>query len=106
MQKAEHDFDRAKGKMAGDFRAMIADGEELLKAAATASGEGFAAARTRFEQKLNGARTSLAEVSQPAIDRAKESAAAADRYVRGNPWTAVGVAAALGALLGFLAAKR
>jgi ElaB/YqjD/DUF883 family membrane-anchored ribosome-binding protein len=106
MQQAAQDFDRARGKMAGDFRTMIADGEELLKAAASVSGEGFAAARTRFEQKLTSAKASLAEASQPAIDRAKEGAAVADRYVRGNPWSAVGIAIAVGAVLGFLAARR
>lgn len=92
--------------MAGDLRAMIADSEELLKAAATVSGEGFAAARTRFEERLTRAKARLTDASQPAIDRAKETAAVADDYVRGNAWTAVGVALAVGALLGFLAAKR
>ncbi|MGA8004595.1 MAG: DUF883 family protein [Burkholderiales bacterium] len=92
--------------MAGDFRAIITDSEELLKAAATVSGEGFAAARTRFEERLTKAKARLADASQPAIDRAKERVIVADHYVRGNPWTAVGVAIAVGALLGFLAAKR
>jgi|SRR5579859_6500176 len=106
MDRAVEQFDRARGRMAGDFRAMIADSEELLKAAATVSGEGFAAARTRFEQKLTSAKASLADASQPTIDRAKETAAGADRYVRGNPWTAVGIAIAVGAVLGLMAAKR
>jgi hypothetical protein len=39
-QHAARDFDRAKDRIAGDFKAMITDGEELLKAAATVSGEG------------------------------------------------------------------
>lgn len=106
MDRAVEDLDRASGKMAGDFRAMITDSEELLKAAATVSGEGFAAARTRFEERLAKAKARLADASQPAIDRAKASAGAADEYVRSNPWAAVGAAAAVGALLGFLAAKR
>jgi len=99
-------FEQARGKVAGDFRAMIADGEDLLKAAATVSGEGFAAARTKFEGKLRSAKAALADASQPVLDRTRESAAAADGYVRGNPWTAVGVAVAAGALIGFLAARR
>ena len=99
-------FEQARGKVAGDFRAMIADGEDLLKAAATVSGEGFAAARTKFEGKLRSAKAALADASQPVLDRTRESAAAADDYVRGNPWTAVGVAVAAGALIGFLAARR
>ena len=99
-------FERARGRVAGDFRAMIADGEDLLKAAATVSGEGFAAARTKFEGKLRSAKAALADASQPVLDKTRESAAAADDYVRGNPWTAVGVAVAAGALIGFLAARR
>ena len=104
--KTMQQFEQARGRVAGDFRAMIADGEDLLKAAATVSGEGFAAARTKFEGKLKSAKAALADASQPVLDKTRESAAAADDYVRGNPWTAVGVAVAAGALIGFLAARR
>lgn len=106
MDRAVGEFDRARGRMAADFRAMIADSEDLLKAAATVSGEGFTAARTKFEEKLNSAKSALADASQPAFDRTKETAALADDYVRANPWAAVGVAMAAGALIGFLTAKR
>ncbi|HXM84146.1 MAG TPA: DUF883 family protein [Burkholderiales bacterium] len=106
MDQAMHEFDRARGRMAGDFRTMITDSEDLLKAAATVSGEGFTAARTKFEEKLRSAKAALADASQPAFDRTRETAAVADDYVRGNPWIAVGVAIAAGALIGFLAAKR
>jgi len=101
-----NDFDRAKGRMASDFRTMITDGEDLLQAAATVSGESFTAARAKFEEKLQRAKTALADASRPVIDRTRKTAAAADHYVHGNPWSAVGVALATGALIGFLVAKR
>ncbi len=106
MDRAVHEFDRARGRMASDLRTMITDSEDLLKAAATVSGEGFTAVRTKFEEKLRRAKATLADVSQPVFDRTRETAAVADDYVRGNPWTAVGVAIAAGVLIGFLAAKR
>ena len=106
MNQAMHKFDRARGKVAGDFKTMISDSEDLLKAAAMVSGEGFSAARTRFEEKLKNAKSALAEASQPMFDTTTESVDAANDYVRGNPWTAVGVAVAAGLLLGFIAAKR
>jgi ElaB/YqjD/DUF883 family membrane-anchored ribosome-binding protein len=106
MNRAVDEFDRARGRMAGDFRTMINDSEDLLKAAATVSGEGFAAARTKFEEKLRRAKATLADASQPVFDRTRETAAVADDYVHGNPWTAVGVAIAAGVLIGLLAAKR
>lgn len=100
------EFERAGGRVANDFKAIIADGEDMLRAAATVSGEGLAAARTRFEGKLQSAKVALADVSQPLRDKTRESAAATDAYVRANPWTSVGIALAAGALLGFVAGKR
>jgi ElaB/YqjD/DUF883 family membrane-anchored ribosome-binding protein len=95
-------FNRAKGKMADDFRMIVSDGEELLKAAANASGEGFTAARAKFADKVMSAKAKLVDVSQPVLDGARQ----ADDYVHGSPWTAIGVAAAAGLVIGFLAAKR
>jgi ElaB/YqjD/DUF883 family membrane-anchored ribosome-binding protein len=106
MERAMHEFDRARGRMAGDFMTMITDSEDLLKAAASVSGEGFAAARTKFEEKLRSAKATLADASQPMLDATRETAAVADDYVRGNPWSAVGLAIAAGVLIGFVAAKR
>jgi ElaB/YqjD/DUF883 family membrane-anchored ribosome-binding protein len=40
------------------------------------------------------------------LDKSRETAAAANVYVHDNPWSAVAVAAAVGLLVGFLAAKR
>ncbi len=106
MNRAVNEFDEVRGRMAGDFKTMIADSEELLKAAATLSGEGFAAARTKFEEKLRSAKTRLADASQPMLDKTRETAAAADEFVRANPWTTAGIALAAGVLIGSLAAKR
>lgn len=106
VNRAVNEFDRARGRMAVDFRTMITDTEDMLRAAATVSGEGFAAARTKFEEKLRSAKAALADASQPVFDKTRETAAAADGYVRDNPWSAAGVAIAAGVLIGFLAAKR
>ena len=106
MDRAMNEFDRAKGRMASDFRTMIADSEDLLQAAATVSGESFTAARAKFAEKLQRAKAALADASRPVIDKTRKTAAAADEYVHSNPWSAVGVAAATGALIGFLVAKR
>jgi ElaB/YqjD/DUF883 family membrane-anchored ribosome-binding protein len=106
MDRAIHEFDRAADRMAGDLRTMITDSEDLLNAAVSVSGESFAAARARFEGRLKSARAALEDASRPLVDRTREGAASADGYVRANPWSAVGVALAAGALVGFLAAKR
>ena len=106
INQSVKEFDRAGGRIAADFRAMIADSEDLLRAAATMSGDGLAAARVKFEEKVSRAKTALAEASQPMLDKTRETAAAADGYVREHPWSAIGVAVAAGLLVGFLAARR
>jgi ElaB/YqjD/DUF883 family membrane-anchored ribosome-binding protein len=102
MEHTAVEFNRGKGKMAHDLKMIVSDGEDLLKAAANASGEGFAAARAKFAEQVTSVKAKLADASQPVI----EGAGRADDYVQNNPWTAVGVAAAVGVLIGFLAAKR
>ena len=48
----------------------------------------------------------LAAASEAAVGTARKTAAAADDYVHDRPWTVIGVTAAAGILIGFLAAKR
>ena len=98
----QHEFNRAKGKITDDLKTIVSDGEELLKAAANASGEGFTAARAKFAERVTSAKARLADLSQPVVERARQ----ADDYVHGSPWTAIGVVAAAGILIGLLAAKR
>jgi ElaB protein len=97
-----NELNRAKGKMTDDLKTIVSDGEELLKAAASASGEGFTAARAKFAERVSSARARLSDLSQPAFEKAR----LADDYVHGSPWTVIGVVAAAGILIGLLAAKR
>jgi ElaB/YqjD/DUF883 family membrane-anchored ribosome-binding protein len=95
-------FNQAKSKMADDFRMIVNDGEEMLRAAADASGEGFTAARATFADRVMRARAGLAEMSEPVVERARQ----ANDYVHDSPWMIIGMAAAAGMLVGFLAARR
>ena len=106
MKQTESEFNQARNNMAGDIKTVIADGEDLLKAVADVSGEGLAAARGKLKETFGNARASLAAASQTAVGTAKETAATADKYVHESPWIAIGIAAAAGLLIGFLATRR
>jgi ElaB/YqjD/DUF883 family membrane-anchored ribosome-binding protein len=106
MEQRTGEFNQAKGKMAGDIKTVITDGEDLLKAAVNVSGAGLAVARETFDETLNSARTKLVDASRPAVDKARRAAATANDYAHDNPWTVIGVVAAAAALIGFLAARR
>jgi ElaB/YqjD/DUF883 family membrane-anchored ribosome-binding protein len=106
MEQALNEFNRTKGKVVDDFKTIVNDAEALLQATAHVSGEGFAVERAKFAEKLKLAKTRVTEAEQRVFEKAKQAATATDHYVHDNPWTAVGVAAAAGMLIGFLVAKR
>jgi ElaB/YqjD/DUF883 family membrane-anchored ribosome-binding protein len=102
MELRTGEFNRAKGKIADDLKMIVSDGEDLLKAAASASGEGLTAMREQFAGKVLSVRTRLSDGSHRVVEKARQ----ANDFVHGSPWTAIGVATAVGLLIGFLAAKR
>jgi ElaB/YqjD/DUF883 family membrane-anchored ribosome-binding protein len=48
----------------------------------------------------------LQQKSRALLDETKQACAATDRYVHENPWASLGVAAAIGLLIGFLVGQR
>ena len=48
----------------------------------------------------------MAEAQEALLAKTKEAAQATDAYVHENPWNAVGVAAAIGLVIGWLLGRR
>ncbi|HET8761241.1 MAG TPA: DUF883 family protein [Nitrospiria bacterium] len=93
-------------KLVQDVKAVIADTEELLKATAGQTGEQIAAVRAKLVARINASRQHLADLEHGAVEKAKAAAEATDKLVREHPWPAMGVAAAVGFLLGLLTSRR
>ena len=96
------DDDRSTEKLMGDLKTLIGDAEELLKATASQAGEKVAVARQKIEQSLIEGKKALADAEKIVIERSKQYADVADDYIRENPWSAVGIAAGVGLILGLL----
>lgn len=62
--------------------------------------------RNKAEQALKDSRARLSEAGEAISYQTREAAAKADDYVRENPWTGVGIGAAVGVVLGILLARR
>jgi len=103
---AINDTELAKQRLTADFKAIIADSEELLHATAGQVGEKAGAVRERIQQKLRIAKDKLDSVETSVVRRARAAATATDDYVHVNPWTTVGIAAGVGFLLGMLISRR
>ena len=96
----------SREKLVDDFSAVLTEAEDLLKRAATDSGERAKDLRSQVEAKLLAAKLRLQEIEGEAVDRARVAARITDDYVHDSPWQAIGVAAAVGFVAGLLISRR
>jgi ElaB/YqjD/DUF883 family membrane-anchored ribosome-binding protein len=96
----------SREKLISDFKTVVADAEELLKATATVAGDQANMARARVKESLGDAKARLAAAEEVAVARAKEAAQATDEFVHDHPWKAIGLAAGIGLLVGLLIGRR
>ena len=92
----------SKDRLVNDLRTLVSDAEELLKATTSQAGEKIVVARQKIEQSLIEGKKALADAEETLVKKSKECAEIADDYVRENPWSAVGIAAAVGLAFGLL----
>lgn len=104
MKTSTHEIN--EGQLITDFKAVVADAEALLAATANQGGEKVAEIRSKVESSLMNAKARMAEAQVALIAKTKEAAKATDEYVHENPWKAVGLAAAVGVVIGLLISRR
>lgn len=80
--------------------------EEVLNSSSDKSKEELGKLRSKAERALKDSRHRLGETSDAIAKQTREAAARADEYVRDNPWTGVGIGAAVGVVLGVLLSRR
>ncbi len=96
----------ARAQLLEDFDKVVHDTEALLRSLASASGEKAVALRESVESNLNTAKARLRELQGVATQKAAGAAREADAYVHDNPWTAIGLAAAAGVIVGLILSNR
>lgn len=86
----------------GDLQS-IADAAQVLIAATTdVAGDKVAEARKRLAVAIEKGRETWSKVQEKAVEGAK----AADKSIRDHPYQAIGIAIGVGAVIGFLLARR
>lgn len=98
--------EQSRTKLVDEFSTVLTEAEDMLKRAANESGEKAKDLRSQVEAKLLTAKLRMQEIEGQAIDRAKEAARATDDYVHEHPWQSIGVAAAVGVVIGLLMNRR
>ncbi len=89
-----------------DLQDVLADTEAMLKDVTAEGGEMAVALRERITANLKSVKAKLIETEQMVSDKAKVAAKATDEYVHDNPWQSIGVAGAVGFLVGLLVSRR
>ncbi|MGE0582623.1 MAG: YqjD family protein [Steroidobacteraceae bacterium] len=94
------------GAAGDDLRDLIEQAEGMLHSLGGQTGEAAQRLRERVEATVKSARSRLASIEGDARVLTDQAADTADRYVRGNPWAAVAIAAAAGVIVGTLLSRR
>jgi ElaB/YqjD/DUF883 family membrane-anchored ribosome-binding protein len=85
-----------------DMGTLAEDARALMAATADVAGEKVGEARKRLAAALDSAKEIAGRVRDKAVDYAK----ATDEAVHEHPYQAIGIALGVGALIGYLVARR
>lgn len=88
------------------LRHMVDEIDHFLKSAAASGDQRLDAVREKLSHQVREMRSQLDELNEATVARVKRAAMKADETVQAHPYSAMGVAAAAGLLIGFLAARR
>jgi|SRR6185503_8937801 len=92
--------------LARDFQHVVTDAQELIETMGNEGGAKVAEVRKRVQASLDSARARLEDLQASLTEGARAAVKTTDQYVRENPWSAVGIGAAIGVVLGCLIARR
>jgi ElaB/YqjD/DUF883 family membrane-anchored ribosome-binding protein len=97
---------RPQGNPVGrDVQNVVSEAQELLKTVKDEGASRLEDVRAKVSTQVDAAREKFGEIQRSVQDGAQYAMTTTDEYVRSNPWRAVGIAAAAGAVIGFLAAR-
>ena len=83
-----------------EMRDFLADVEDLVKRVGNVSDADIARARSKVVNALGDVRRLASDTSDSLRERARAAAEQADDYVRERPWQSIGLAAAIGLIVG------
>jgi ElaB/YqjD/DUF883 family membrane-anchored ribosome-binding protein len=83
-----------------EMRAFLADVEDLVKKVANVSDADVARLRGRVTGAIGDVRQTIGDTTESLRERARMAVAVTDDYVHDRPWTAIGLAAAVGVIVG------
>jgi len=99
IRKVEEEFIK-------DVKKNLDEAEKLLKEAADSTGAKANEIREKAMRRLQQSREALLDTQETLARRGRQAIRATDDYVHDKPWQAIGLAGAIGLLLGVLLSRR
>jgi ElaB/YqjD/DUF883 family membrane-anchored ribosome-binding protein len=106
MDDLSQGTDNVRASAREEFNKLAADVEDLVRKLAHVTDGDIARVRQRVEEKLASTRRVVEQGAARARAGGRQIAESADGYVHEKPWTALGIAAAVGLLIGVLSSSR
>lgn len=94
-------FDR----LINDFKTILTDGQQLLKATTKEGDEALVAWQSRLNERLENAREQLSHVENIVKNKTKIATNAVEELVQENPWRSIILVGGVAALFGYLAGR-
>jgi ElaB/YqjD/DUF883 family membrane-anchored ribosome-binding protein len=89
-----------------ELKALVRDAQALFDEATTAGGAKAEELRTQGMKMLDHAISVAHDLQEAAIRKGRKIVHDTDEYVHDKPWRAIGIAGAIGLLIGMLITKR
>jgi ElaB/YqjD/DUF883 family membrane-anchored ribosome-binding protein len=92
----------ANQQLSGDFKRVMHDAEDLVKATAGEAGEKVKEVRNRLNTALESAKATTERIQHKTVEAARST----DHVIRGHPYESIGIAFGIGVLIGVLVGRR
>lgn len=89
-----------------EFSKLVEAMEDVFTAATEDGGEKLSELKEQAEASLKKAKARLGAMEKTTAAKARKIASESDDYVHENPWTAIGVGAGIGLLLGLWIGRK
>ena len=100
--RSAEEIEESTERLLQDLKAVVHDGEALLRAGAQQLSERGIAARERLTAALQVAKETRRKLEERAIEGARQT----DQVIREHPYQSVGIAFGFGLLLGIIINRR